>query len=314
MPGVLVVEDLVGAHRLVEVEEALRVDADAVQWQAVLTWQKAEQPDRMMDAIETYRREFGGNPENATRVMRGMMMVADHYEAQGNERRATKWYEDITAEFDRRGLQPGTNAAFYAAKAKFMLVEDEFREWKELEITGSLKRQEKLLERKVTWMQEVAKRFDEVVAYQNLEWTMAAIFRKGALFQYFANALYDVPVPFAEGTEEYDIYRTQLEDMTIQFEDKAIATYEKVIEKARTEKIVNEWTKKTLEELNKFMPDKYPLYKEERQARAFGSRTGAAFIGPAAYDELLEDPEVQMEGDEGAGQSDAASEQEGEES
>ena len=81
--------------------------------------------------------------------------------------------------------------------------------------------------------------------------------------QSFAQALYEADVPFPEGTEEYDMYKVALEDQAIPLEDQAVAYYEKTIAKAGEEKVVNQWTKRILEELNKYKPSDYPLFHEE---------------------------------------------------
>ena len=107
---------------------------------------------------------------------------------------------------------------------------------------------------------------------------MAAGFRLGSLFQGFAESLYQVPIPFEPGTERYNIYRTQLEDIAIPLEDKAVERYAQTVERAREAKVVNKWTKRALEELNKYRPEEYPLYKEARQARQRSIVTGRSLL------------------------------------
>lgn len=263
-------------------------EAPRAQWQAVESWKKAGDTSAMIAAIEAYNREFGGDSENADRVLEGMMRIAEHYEEQGREERASDQHRAIIDEFEKRGLEPGSKSAYYAAKAQFQLAEQKFQEWDKIKIEGKLERQKELLNKKVEEQQKVATAFKKVWEYKNLEYTLAAGFRVGSLFQYFAESLYDVPIPYDPGTEKYRIYRTQLEDVAIPLEDKAIERYVQTIEKARSEKIVNQWTKKTLEELNKYRPDEYPLYKESRTAKQRETFTG----GPL----LSEVPQTDAEG------------------
>ncbi|MFB6375086.1 MAG: hypothetical protein ABEN55_18645, partial [Bradymonadaceae bacterium] len=108
--------------------------------------------------------------------------------------------------------------------------------------------------------------------------TLASSFRLGSLFQGFAESLYKVPIPFEPGSKKYMMYRTQLEDIAIPLEDKAIKRYKKTIKKAREEKIVNEWTKKTLNELNKYRPKEFPLYKESKTAKQKHTVTGRPLL------------------------------------
>ncbi len=262
-------------------------DADAIQWRTVENLEKAGDTDGTFDAIETYRREYG-TAQNLDRVFEGMMKIADYHRERDDRRKATKWYEDILETYDSRDTTQADNTNFYAAKAQFMLSNYVFADWDALKIEGSLSQQKTRLEEKLARAKEVRTAFDKVFQYKNLEWSLAANFRVGSLYQQFATALYNVPIPFEPGTEEYNIYITQLEDYAIPYEDKAIERYEKNIQMARDRKVVNEWTKKTLEQLNSYMPDKYPLYKEERRAVRHRTLSGASFLDTEAYQKRQE--------------------------
>jgi TolA-binding protein len=266
-------------------------DAAPVQWEAVKTWKKAGEPRKMMSSLSAYRRNYGVGADKTPKVLEGMMMVADHHEQRGDQRKATKWHQDIIAEYNTRQPGNGSPSSFYAAKARFKLADQAYQEWKTLEIKGSMKQQGRRLKDKLKVAKEVNAEFREVWQFGSLEWLLASTFRIGSLYQAFAESLYNVPIPYDEGSDEWYIYREQLDEIAIPFEDKAVQNYEKVITKARQEKVVNEWTKKTLDELNKFMPSKYPLYKEERRNVADRSRTGTSFIGVNDYETLQSKPE-----------------------
>ncbi|MGM0557311.1 MAG: tetratricopeptide repeat protein [Myxococcota bacterium] len=258
-------------------------DAAALQWRAVQNLEKAGKTRESFEAIRTYRREYG-TAANIDRVFEGMTKIADYHRDRGDRRDATTWYEDILETYESRDISQAEDANFYASKAQFMLANYEFDDWDKLKIEGSLEQQKKRLNEKLEGAKEVRKEFDKVFKYKNLEWTLAANFRVGSLYQNFATSLYDVPIPFEPGSEEYNIYITQLEDVALPLEDKAIARYEKNIETARDRKVVNEWTKKTLEQLNSYMPDKYPLYKEERRAVRHRTLSGASFLDAESYE------------------------------
>ncbi len=243
-------------------------------WRAVLTWEKAGDEAKMTKAIKTFNAEFGGQPAQSPRVLEGLMKIADLYEAKRDTGKADKIYKQVISEFESRGLAPGSPAAFYAAKSKFMLVEREFVQWRAIKIKGSLNNQKKVLPEKIAGQKKLTAEYESIWGYKNLEWTMASSYRIGSLFQQFAASLYEVPIPFKEDSDSYEVYRTQLEDIAIPLEDEAIRRYEATIAKAREEKIVNEWTKRTLDELNKYKPAEYPLYKDERQAPEFRTITG----------------------------------------
>lgn len=255
-----------------------REQAPEAQWQAVEAWQKADRKRKMVQAIRDFRENYGDKPERSKRVLEGMMRIAKWYREEGREDDAAEMYNEVLTEFEERELAGGSDSAYYAAKAQFELAERQYKDWKEIKIDGSLSQQKNKLQEKIKVQKEVQKEFKKVFAYQNLEWTLASGYRLGSLFQGFAESLYNVPIPFEPGTPQYDTYMRRLEQIAFELEDKAIARYVKTIEKAREEKIVNKWTKRTLEELNAYRPKEYPLYKEARLARQKRMVTGRSLL------------------------------------
>ncbi len=255
-------------------------EASDVSWQAVLAWEKAGKKSKKTKAINNFISDYGSQSKNDARVLEGLMKIADDYEKANSRRNADKYYKRIISEYKARGQGPGSPAAFYAAKAQFMLAERQFEEWDRVKIRGNMKKQGKLLKQKIEGQKKLTVAYEDVWTYQSLEWTMASSYRIGSLYQGFARSLYEVPIPFSEESEQYDIYRTQLEDIAIPLEDEAIVRYEKTIAKAREAKIVNEWTKRTLEQLNTYKPADYPLFKEERQEVQNKNVSGLNFVTP----------------------------------
>jgi hypothetical protein len=60
------------------------------------------------------------------------------------------------------------------------------------------------------------------------------------------------------GEEAVVTYQDMLATQTVALEDKAVENYAATIAEARKARISNEWTKKTLEALNRFRPKDYP--------------------------------------------------------
>lgn len=278
-----------GYERFVREQPSDERAADTA-WQAALVWEKAGDKRRMIDAIERFIGDYGANPAQDARVMEGIDKIAIYHESRNDRRSADRQYSRLIDEYQRRGVSPGSAPAFYAAKAKFMLVEREYDAWEKIAIRGNLNAQQRVLKTKIEGQKELNRKYEEVWAYNSLEWTMAASYRKGKLMQDFAQSLYEVPIPFREGSEQHDLYRTQLEDIAIPLEDEAIKAYETMIAKARQEKIVNDWTKRALEELNSYKPADYPLYHEERRVLRRDRTTGRDFLDFDAWKKLQEPP------------------------
>lgn len=240
-------------------------DAPVALYQAALVYEKMGDVNRMIRTLSDFRSRFGNDPKYNFQVMQGLDKIATHYwEKTRDERTALKYFKDIEREYIVRGIAPGSREAGFAAKARFFQVEIEFRAWDRIQIKGSLKQQEAALKKKISGAQKLGPRYESVYEYRALEWVMAAGYRAANVKQRFAQALYDADVPFDEESDEYYIYKTKLEDLAVPLEDAAVADYEKVIARAREDKIVNDWTKKALSELNKYKPIDYPLFHEEK--------------------------------------------------
>src|SRR5262249_20128647 len=63
-------------------------------------------------------------------------------------------------------------------------------------------------------------------------------------------------------------YQDLLEQETAALEAKAVESYAATLEQARKNRISNEWTKKTLEALNRYRPKDYPVLKDPKPAIA----------------------------------------------
>jgi TolA-binding protein len=271
-------------------------DAPLALYQAVLVYEKKGDVNSMIQTYNDFRKRFGNDRKYSTEVLEGLDKIATYYWGNKNTKQAASYFEVILKEWKARGLEPGSPGARFAAKAQFYLTEVKFQEWDQIQLKGPLQTQERALKAKFTGAQTLRPEFERVYDYKSTEWTMAAGYRGGSILQRFAQSLYDADIPFEEGSEEYYVYQTRLEDIAVPLEDQAVEAYVKVIDKAREEKIVNEWTKKILAELNKYKPDAYPLFHEEKVELTPYALTPAplspdALAVPAEEEEAPKDPE-----------------------
>ncbi|RAL25000.1 hypothetical protein DL240_01960 [Lujinxingia litoralis] len=267
--------------------------ADAV-WKAAEVWEKHDDLDRMVSTLESYIQRFGGAEGQEERSMEARIRIAQVYEDRGDTRRAARWYQDVLTTYERLGLEP---PSFFAAQAQFMLVEHRFREWEKLKIEGSVAQQGRLLQRKIEELQELGQEYSKVFGYRSFDWTLAANYRIGFLAQSLAESLYEVPIPFDEDSDEYFIYQGELEAVAYPLEEQAIERYERTIAEARNARVVNEWTKRTLEQLNRYRPNEYPLFKEERRLREGIARQGIPYLSPESYQTRQQRMELNAEED-----------------
>jgi outer membrane protein assembly factor BamD (BamD/ComL family) len=236
-----------------------------VAYRIIIIHEKMKDWNNAIRSCEQYQKKYGGDPAQANRVVETYVKIAEAYEKLGNQKLVTRAYENVMSEFERRKLGPNTRAAYYAAKAKFLEAETKFQRYDAIRLGSNPRRLKNELENKARMNIEVERAYEAVYPYKQAEWTLAAMYRIGFAKQRFAATLYEAPIPKELKTdEEKEVYRAGLEEVAGPIEDQAVLLYESARKAAVAFKVVNEWTKKTLESLNKLRPSQYPLQKEPK--------------------------------------------------
>jgi TolA-binding protein len=248
-------------------------DAPKNQIRAALIYEKQGDWNREIAALSEFITKFSSKPAQAELVIDAKKRIGDAFRKQKNEVAALKAYQAAADDFDRRGLKPDTSpvAAEAAAYSRFELAEAVFAAADRTRIGGT----GKALANSFTAKKESVKRcneaYDQVVKYKRAEWILAAFYRKGYVLERFAQTILETPVPPEVkrlGDEAVVAYQDQLSGMTVALEDKAVETYAEAMKAARQFRVSNEWTKKTLESLNRFRPKEYPMLKEPKSVIA----------------------------------------------
>ncbi len=263
-------------------------------WAAADSWEKAGDDAAMVRTLERFLDEFEGDRQRADRLITARARIARLHEGRGQQAQADVQYRIIIDQFhewtdeDEASLPGEASIRETVAESRFMLVERQFEEWDRIAITGTLQQQNARIEEKLEGAEEIQDAYEEVLQYQNLDWNLAARFRLANVLHRVANALYDVPVPFEEGSEEYWVYQDMLDDLAFPMEDAAIEQYEDTIARARENEIVNEWTERTLEALHDFQPSDYPFYESERRPRQARVSHGIPLLSYEGYQKRQE--------------------------
>ena len=145
--------------------------------------------------------------------------MGDAQQKLGNEREAQRAWAQAADEFDRRKLQPDTHplAADAAAYGRFMVAEAEFEKFDKLRIGGRGKALERSFTSKRNAVKSVNEAYARVYPYKRLEWTLAALYRRGNALERFANTIIETPVPPEVkrlGDEAVVVYQEQLAQQT----------------------------------------------------------------------------------------------------
>jgi cellulose synthase operon protein C len=239
-------------------------------YRAGLMYERQRDHGAMRTVWERLRRDYGGHASTNetpidTMVLDALRRTAEYYETEvADLRQARLTYEQVLREYaDRRARD--VDSRFAAGKARFYLANAELHAWEAIPIDGNLQRQRRVTQDLIAGIPRLLASFQEVVEIGSAEWTMAAYFMTGRIYQAFADKLYAVPVPdFGDPVME-EAYQLELEDFASAFEDEAVSNWRVAIELARRTGLVNEWTIAIIRELNRYLGAEFPLYKEAQE-------------------------------------------------
>ncbi|MBN1209874.1 MAG: tetratricopeptide repeat protein [Myxococcaceae bacterium] len=259
-------------------------DAPKNQFRAALIYEKQEDWRGQIRALSEFIDKFSKKPAQAELVVDARRRIGDAYEKLGNEKQAQRAWEDAAFEFDRRKLKPDAAplAADAAAYCRFQLAEAVLEKFDKLKIGGKGKALERSFVAKRAGVKTVNDAYAKVYPYKRLEWTLAALYRRGYALERFANTIIETPIPpdvKRLGEEAVVAYQDLLAQQTATLEDAAVESYTATLQEARKNRISNEWTRRTLEALNRFRPKEYPVLKEPKQAIASDSLYPEGLVG-----------------------------------
>ncbi|MBI3182546.1 MAG: tetratricopeptide repeat protein [Myxococcales bacterium] len=242
-------------------------DAPKNQYRAALIYEKQSAWEREIRALTEFVDKFSSKPPQRELIIDGRKRVGDAFQKLAKESDAKKSYKKAIEDFDRFGLKPAEHqlAAAAAAEACFLLAEYEFKDFDKLKIGGTKKALEKSFTAKRNAVKKVKDAYAQCFKYKNLEWTLAALYRQGHALERFAQTILETPTPpeiKRYGEEAEILYKDTLAQQTVALEDKAVESYALTLAEARKNRITNEWTKRTLEALNRYRPKEYPVLKE----------------------------------------------------
>lgn len=257
-------EDAAEMYRRYATEFPRREDAGEVYFRSALVFEKMGDWPRMIDTLRSFIRDYRRDPEQRERIVLAHRKIGDAEKAQDDLQAADRAYARCLSEFRNSRLPIRSPAGADAANCALERAEAKFREYDAIEIRGTGRRQVRALQRKARAQREVEQAYREVFDYKRVEPTLAASYRIGHSYERFAESLFTAPIP-EEFQDDEDLameYKMQLEERAAVLERKAEAAYRKAYEEARRTKVTNQWTRRTLEGLNKYAPKEFPIQKQ----------------------------------------------------
>jgi len=177
-----------------------------------------EDPDRYLEAAFK-KAEFAFQQKRFGEALKNCQFVIDAYE-----------------NFIRNGQHSAES--YFAANAQFMIGEIRFKEFENIKLTRPVKR---TLKRKRTKFETVIKAYTEAAKFKVAEWTTAASYKIGQVFEAFADAILASPRPRNLKGDDLQTYNAKLEESVLPFQRKAFDTYAANIRQAKENDLDNYW-------------------------------------------------------------------------
>ncbi|MCB9638318.1 MAG: tetratricopeptide repeat protein [Myxococcales bacterium] len=175
--------------------------------------------------------------------------IAAANEKLGNKGETEKRYMMVVALGDQmvrhkiKGIMGQGPALESLAQARFFLSERRRRSYVNLNFTGNSRKDKKLLKQLFKTGKEVGGDYSAVASYGVPKWTLAAVFRTTELTHIFVEKIFAAPTPKDLPANLQPMYKAELENFALRYEDATIDGYNKVLKKAAELGLYNEWTR-----------------------------------------------------------------------
>jgi tetratricopeptide (TPR) repeat protein len=217
---------------------------------------------RPKDAAELYKR-YITRAKNLDHRAQGLVLLAQAQIKTADDRAAEASLEDAVNLGRHRTRELGPEGKYAAAHARYMQGERVVARFDQIQIQGDVKQLKARLKQKTDLLKDAAKVFLDCVSMGVAEWTTAALYQIGHVYEAFAKSLRDSPPPPENKTEDQKSdYQAQIEEFAVPMEERSLDAYENGWKKAEDLGIYNTWTAKMREALGRLNSELYPPFKE----------------------------------------------------
>ena len=242
---------------------------------------KADQnAGKYKDAVDLYRRYLGR--AKADRRVQALVLMALASIELKDDRTADEALKQAVDIGKTHGRELSAEGKYAAAHARYLQGKRILARFEQIQIAGDVKQLSQRLKQKTELLKETAKIFLDCASMGVAEWTTAALYQIGYMYETFAKAMRDSPAPAGLSAADQDAYKSQIEEFVVPIEERSLDAYENGWKKAVDLGIYNQWTAKMREALGRLNGELYPPFKEV----GFDVRS----TGPAQFPPLIDAP------------------------
>ena len=210
-------------------------------------------------------------------VPTGLVRIATMVYESGKKKDAYLKFAEVTHSYQeliREKVKIGPTGLGAAAKSAFYQVEPKYDEYEAIKIELPQKKMAAAIKTKLLMTKALAKDYTSVVEYKHGDWAVASLYQMGKLSEQFVTAVKDAPIPPEVKTDEQkQLYLLDLSDAFQPVEDAAVQFYSKCLTTSYDYKIYSDYTRKSMDGLERVRPSEFAKDPEFRLAAGTNTAT-----------------------------------------
>jgi tetratricopeptide (TPR) repeat protein len=171
-------------------------DAEAVFLSIGDLYEKSGAAAKALNHLDDYEKRYGRDPD---KMLSAELRLAELFEKMGKPKDVNRIYGRVLGYYQKMNRAQkerlGPAALEALAKASYLAIEPEFNEYLRIGLPKEEKKLQAALESKKKALDEVQKRYTEVVGLKAAKPAICSLYRIGLLYQNFADVLVNAPVP-----------------------------------------------------------------------------------------------------------------------
>ncbi len=231
-------------------------------------YERSKQWVSAVKAYNSFASKYKNVPAGQSRAVaaqyKAVILSQQHYKG------AAKAAESqLVLQANRYGASKGEQdpAADGVAYVAFQRAEKKFEAYQKQKIASPNNTklfQKSLKDKKDKNRAAVIKGYVDVVKMGSPEWAVASLYRVAQVTKNLMQSINAVPAPRGFNAEQRDIFKQQLEELTLPLEDDVVGAMDRCVAESGRLGVYNDWTEKCVAYLQKNRPEQYPNVDSEK--------------------------------------------------
>lgn len=237
---------------------AKKADVPDIAWRIGLIHEKKADWKASQTHFASYGSKWGS--ADRARLLCADYKVIQALKAQGKAKEVTTAWDGIIKGYAKLTPEEKQKPCALEAMgaAAFAGVEPDFESYYAITLTGSEKEIGQKLLKKLDLVEQLQKRYTDVLGVGAGDYGIASLFRIGQMYQQLAKAIFDTPCPKKLDEDQCAIYQAALQEKAFPLEEKAIEAFDKGLAKAYELGLYNDWLAKSQDALKTYEPGRFP--------------------------------------------------------